>query len=472
MARSVILVLAAGRGVRMRSSVPKVLHLAAGRPLIDRVLDTAAELAGEGGTVTVVVGASREQVGPHVERLFPAARVIVQEPQNGTGDAVRVAEPAFGAAEDVVVLSGDVPLLRAETVRGLLAARRDSGAAAAFLTVKTETPGEYGRVVRDGDGRVTRVVEARDAAPEELKIREVNAGIYVFERAFLESALPLLTGENAQGELYLTDVLATAFRSGREAKGVCVADPAEVLGVNSRADLARVEAVLRSRAAEAAMAGGATLLSPATTTLDDTVELAPDVVLEPFVTLLGATSVGEGTRIGQGTVMRDATVGRGVTLKPYCVVESAVIGDGAIVGPFARLREGTELAEGVHIGNFVETKKARLARGVKANHLTYLGDTSVGERTNVGAGVITCNYDGFTKHRTEIGAGVFVGSDVQLVAPVAVGDGAVIGAGTTVTDDVPADSLAISRAPQKNIAGWAEKNRQRKRGKGPAGAGA
>jgi bifunctional UDP-N-acetylglucosamine pyrophosphorylase/glucosamine-1-phosphate N-acetyltransferase len=464
--RTAVVVLAAGKGVRMKSALPKVLHPAAGRPLLDRALDTAGALLSSesGGRLVVVVGSGREAVEPHVARVAPHAAIALQEPPRGTGDAVRAAVPHLGDASRVVVLSGDVPLLRPGTVSRLLAALdvRPS-TPVAFLTAVLPDPSPYGRVLRDSSGVVVAVVEERDATDDEKKIREVNAGVYAFDRPFLEAALARLEPTNDQGEYYLTDVLAMAVESGRPALGLVAEDPDEMLGVNSRAELARVDTLLRARAAEAAMAGGATLIRPETITLDEETVLAPECVVEPFVSLLGRTSVGAGTRIGQGSVIRDSSIGADVTVKPYCVMEGAIVGDGSFVGPFARLREGTDLAAGVHLGNFVETKKAVLRKGVKANHLTYLGDTEVGEGTNVGAGVITCNYDGFAKNRTTIGKDVFVGSDVQLVAPVTVGDGAIVGAGTTVTEDVPADALTISRSPQTIKLGGGAAYRERKR---------
>lgn len=461
-----VVVLAAGRGVRMRSAVPKVLHEAAGVPLLGRVLETArALLEGEGGgRLVVVAGAGLEAVSAFVAKAAPAAAVAVQDPPRGTGDAVRVALPACGDAARIVVLSGDVPLLTPGSLRGLLGRLDgDPACGVAFLTARLEEPGAYGRVVRDRAGHVERVVEAKDATDAERAIDEVNAGVYAFDRAALEAALPKLETKNAQGEYYLTDVLALARAAGRTLGGVLLEDAEEMRGVNARADLAAVDARLRARAVARAMAGGATLVRPETITIDDGVLLGEDVVVEPFVSLLGTTRVGRGTTIGQGSILRDAVVGEDVTIRAYSLAERAVVGGRAVVGPFARLREGTELGEDVHVGNFVETKKARLARGVKANHLAYLGDTTIGERTNVGAGVITCNYDGFAKHETAIGSDVFVGSDTQLVAPVTVGDGAILGAGTTVTKDVPSDALATSRAPQRNLEGAAAAYRDRKR---------
>ena len=460
-----VVLLAAGRGVRMKSARPKVLHEAAGWPLIDHAVAVArAFLAGRSGSrLVVVAGAGREELIPHLARTAPEAVVVVQDPPRGTGDAVRVALPALGDATRVVVLAGDVPLLGAEALSRLEGSLdAGPGAGIAVLTALLDDAGSYGRVVRDGDGRFARIVEARDATPEERSLGEINSGIYAFERAVLERELPRLRDNNAQGELYLTDVLGLAVKDGIGVVAIPVEDASEVLGVNSRAELAEVDALLRRRAARAAMAAGATLIRPETITLDEGVTFGPDAIVEPFVTITGASSVGAGSRIGQGCVIASSTIGANVTLRPYSVLERAVVGDGSVVGPFARLREGTELAEGVHVGNFVETKKARLARGAKANHLTYLGDCSVGERTNVGAGVITCNYDGFGKHHTGIGADVFVGSDVQLVAPVTVGDGALIGAGSTITKDVPAGALATSRAPQRTIEGGGARYRERK----------
>jgi bifunctional UDP-N-acetylglucosamine pyrophosphorylase/glucosamine-1-phosphate N-acetyltransferase len=460
---TIVVLLAAGRGVRMRSERPKVLHEAAGRPLLDRALDTALAVAGSAAQVVVVVSNAGDGVAGHVKAGYPGVRVVLQDPPRGTGDAVRVAAAAFGKATRVVVLSSDVPLLAAEKVNGLLdALKADKKAAVAVLTAKVADPAGYGRVVRT-KGRFVRIVEEKDSSSKEKKISEINTGTYAFDRTFLERSLPLLTSKNSQSEFYLTDVLSFARKAGRRVVLV-EGDPSSALGVNSREELAAVERILRNRKAAEVMQAGTTILRPETVTLDDTVVLEPDTLLEPFVTLLGKTRVGTGTVIGQGTVARNAVFGKNVTVRPYCVIESAVVGDGAVVGPFARLREGTELAEGVHVGNFVETKKAVLKKGVKANHLTYLGDTEIGERTNVGAGVITCNYDGFAKHKTTIGRDVFVGSDSQLVAPITIGDGAIIAAGTTVTEDVPKDALALAREPQKNLPEGGARYRERKSG--------
>jgi bifunctional UDP-N-acetylglucosamine pyrophosphorylase / glucosamine-1-phosphate N-acetyltransferase len=467
--RTAVVVLAGGRGARMRSALPKVLHEAAGRPVLDRVLATARAAAAEAGGARLVVVTNagvEDPVAAHVKSAAPEATLALQRAPLGTGDAMRSALPAIGAASRVVVLPGDAPLVTAASVRRLLEAldgRPETPAV--FLSAVLPDPTGYGRVLRDPGNTVVAVVEEAQASERELALDEVNGGVYAFDRPFLEAALARLEPGAGSSELYLTDLLAMAVESGRPVRSVPAAPPEEILGVNSQADLARVEGVLRARAAAAAMAGGAALLRPETVTLDETVALAPDTVVEPFVTLLGATRVGGGTRIGQGCVIRDTVIGSNVTVRPYCVMEGARVGDGAVVGPFARLREGTDLGPAAHVGNFVETKKAVLGAGAKANHLTYLGDATVGEGTNVGAGVITCNYDGVAKHPTTIGKGVFVGSDVQLVAPVTVGDGAVIGAGTTVTSDVPPDALVTSRAPLKTVEGGGAAYRERKSGK-------
>lgn len=473
-----VVLLAAGRGVRMRSSRPKVLHEAAGRPLLDRALATALAVAGDPANVVVVVSrkdserdseedssSGRATVGAFLAANHPRVRIAVQDPPRGTGDAVRAAfaSGALGKAKTVVVLSGDVPLLDAGAVKGLVdALAKDGKVAVAVLTARVADPTGYGRIVRDRAKRFLRVVEERDSSEKERKIDEINTGTYAFERSFLERALPALSSKNSQSEFYLTDVLSLALKAKRKVVTVS-GDPSSALGVNSREDLAAVDRLLRDRAARAALRAGATILRPETVTLDEDVVLCEDTTVEPFATLLGRTVVGQGTVIGQGCVVRNSVFGKNVVVKPYCVIESASVGDGCVVGPFARLREGTDLAEGVHVGNFVETKKAKLHRGVKANHLTYLGDAEIGPGTNVGAGVITCNYDGFAKHRTTIGRDVFVGSDAQLVAPVTVGDGAIIGAGTTVTKDVPKNGLAVSRVPQKNLEGGAAVYRARKK---------
>ncbi len=466
--KTAIVILAAGKGVRMKSSLPKVLHRAAGRSLVSHVVRLACQFLETGGSgpPIVVAGSGKELVASHLESLFPGIVIAVQDPPLGTGDAARKAAPHFGAATHVAVLAGDAPMLRAESLAALFAALGSpQKPCVAFLTAILEDPGSYGRVIRNETGDVVRIVEAKDATPEERAVREINSGIYAFDRTFLEEALPRLTAENAQGEYYLTDVLGMATAEGKTVTGIIVKDPREILGVNSRKELAEADRVLRERAVDAALTAGVTIIKPETVTIDDTVVFESDVVIEPFATILGTTRISTGCTIGQGAVILDTQIERNVEIRPYSVIEKSRLGEGALIGPFARLREGTDLAEGVHIGNFVETKKARLGKGAKANHLTYLGDAEVGARTNVGAGVITCNYDGYFKHKTTIGENVFVGSDVQLVAPVTVGDGALIGAGTTVTKDIPPDTITTSRVPQENREGAAKPFRERKQRK-------
>ncbi len=453
-------VLAAGKGTRMKSPRAKVLHEAAGLPLVAWPIEAALALGC--GPIVVVVGHQAAEVEATVLRCFPKAPLAfaLQAEQLGTAHAVGQAQDALaGHAGRVLILYGDVPLLTPTTLERLQAAGRTSPVA--FLSMIPPDPTGYGRVVRDGAGAVTAIVEHRDADAAQRAIGECNAGIYDVDAAFLWRALAEIRPDNAQGELYLTDIVAMAARERTPAVAI-VAPHEEVAGVNDKRELATVAAVLRRRILDRHMIEGVTIVDPASTFVDASVRLAPDVELGPSVRLAGRTIVGAGTRIGQGCVLTDSIVGENVELKAYSVLEEAVVGARSIIGPFARLRPGTELAEEVHIGNFVETKKTKVGRGSKANHLAYLGDATIGAKCNVGAGTITCNYDGVHKYATVLGDGVFIGSDTQLVAPVTVGDGAYVGAGTTVTQDVPAGALAISRAPQVNKPGWvaAKKEKQ------------
>ncbi|MHB1843437.1 MAG: bifunctional UDP-N-acetylglucosamine diphosphorylase/glucosamine-1-phosphate N-acetyltransferase GlmU [Deltaproteobacteria bacterium] len=432
------IVLAAGKGTRMKSDRPKVLHELAGRPLVAFPVVRALELGA--APVVSVLGHGAPQVEAALRTLPGADRLLfaLQPEQRGTAHAVLCAKgPLHGFDGQILVLYGDVPLLRRETLERLLAA---PAGPLAFLTARPDDPRGYGRVVRDADGRVARIVEERDCGAREREVREINAGIYRVEARFLWSALARIGSENAQGEFYLTDLVAIAAREG----GACAvsADAAEIAGVNDRFELAQAAARLRRELNRAHCLAGVTIVDPEQTYIDVGVELARDVTIEPGCILAGKTRVGEGAR-----------------LRAHSVLEDAVVGEGAVVGPFARLRPGTVLGRGVHIGNFVETKNAQLGEGTKANHLAYLGDAQVGAGVNVGAGTITCNYDGAQKHRTVLGDGVFIGSDSQLVAPVTIGKGAYVGAGSTITEDVPDDALALTRAPQTNIEGWAARRR-------------
>lgn len=455
---TVAVILAAGLGTRMKSTLPKVLHPVLGDASLLWVLRALPQ--GLGGAV-VVVHHGKEQVLAALDAWgragllpCPVSTVDQGEPL-GTGHALQACVPELDrlGATRVAILCGDVPLTAPSTVFRLCAAE------ALLLAMDLPTPGSYGRVIQHPDGRLARIVEAKDATPEQLAVQRVNGGAYALPWPALKKALAGLTNDNAQKEYYLTDAVAAVARELPVAVEVC--DPEELAGMNSRHDQAALQAAAQRRIQRHWMTEGVTFLHPDSTLVGPRVVLARDVLLEPGVRLEGAVRIGEGCRIGQGTVVLDATLGEGVDVRPYCVIEQAQVGPGAKVGPFARLREGTDLGEGVHIGNFVETKKARLLRGAKANHLAYLGDAEIGEGSNIGAGVITCNYDGVNKHRTTIGSRVFVGSDTQLVAPLTIGDGALIGAGSTITRDVPADALSLSRTPQTDREGGASKLRAR-----------
>ncbi|HWR97011.1 MAG TPA: bifunctional UDP-N-acetylglucosamine diphosphorylase/glucosamine-1-phosphate N-acetyltransferase GlmU, partial [Candidatus Methanoperedens sp.] len=411
-----VLVLAAGRGTRMRSAVAKVLHPVLGRPLLAWVLDVARGLpATRRG---VIVGFQAEAVARAVP---PGFEIVHQERLWGTGHAVRQARRLFAGAGDTLVLSGDTPLLAAGTVRRLLAHHRRRRAAVSFLTARLAEPAGYGRVLRCGEGRVKAIVEHDDAPPEVREIREVNAGVYCFENRFLGQALGRLRAANRQDEYYLTDVVAAAVRAGLAVAGVPCDDPEAMLGVNDRAQLAQVSDVLRRRVLARLMRAGVTVVDPDSTWVEPSVRVGADSVLFPGTTLQGTTVVAAGCHVGPFARLRDSRLGTGSVIRDCCVIEASAIGPRCQVGPFAHLRPGTRLDAGVRLGNFVETKKAHLREGAKASHLSYLGDAEIGRRTNVGAGTITCNYDGFSKFRTTIGDDVFVGSDTQLIAPVRVG---------------------------------------------------
>jgi bifunctional UDP-N-acetylglucosamine pyrophosphorylase/glucosamine-1-phosphate N-acetyltransferase len=455
-----IVILAAGAGVRMRSALPKVLHRVAGRSLVEAVLDAAQNLAPS--RVVVVVGAGREQIAAVLAGR--GVHFAVQDPPLGTGDAVARAREALGPGDGpVVVLAGDTPLLRPETLARLVARRREKKLDLALLTFRPPEPGDFGRVVRDRRGRPTTIVETKNASARQKRIGEVNAGVYCFAPDALSRALAKIRPNRVSGEFYLTDAVAIlAARSGR-VEAVEAEDWREAWGVNTRRDLAAAEELERRRGVERALDAGVTILDPSTVRIGPNVVLAPDVVLHPFVCLEGKTALAEGCEVLSFTRLVDTRLAAGAAIGPHCDAEGADVGVDARVGPYSRLRPGTVLEEGVRVGNFVETKNTVLRKGVKALHLAYLGDAEVGAGANIGAGVITCNYDGQKKHRTSVGEGAFIGTDTQLVAPVTVGKGAYVGAGTTVTRDVPDGALALSRSPQVNKEGWAER-RKAKRG--------
>jgi len=452
-------VLAAGEGTRMRSRVPKVLHPLCGRPMLLHVIDTLVELPLE--RIVVVVGHQAETVTKTLQNELVTdipVEFVEQRVPRGTGDATSVALTAFSDAvddDDVIVLSADIPLLRADTLAVLATEHRLADAAATLLTAELDDPTGYGRIVRDARGAVQRIVEQSDGNPEELAIREVNPSIYCFRRAFLAPALRRLSPENAQGEYYLTDVIEVLRSAGHAVLAVPATDATETLGVNDRAQLAAAETLLRERINAEWMRAGVTMADPARTYIDATVELAEDVRLLPGTVLEGRTSIGAGSVIGPDSRLVDTMVGEEVTIT-YSVTRDAEVGDGAMVGPYAHLRPGTRLARGAKIGNFVETKNAEIGEGAKANHLAYVGDAEVGPRANVGAGTITANYDGRNKHRTKIGADAKIGSNTVLVAPVEVGDGATTGAGAVVNRDVPPNALAKG-VPAKIEEDWADR---------------
>jgi bifunctional UDP-N-acetylglucosamine pyrophosphorylase / glucosamine-1-phosphate N-acetyltransferase len=448
------LILAAGKGTRMRSGKAKVLHTLLGAPLVVYPVDQARALGA--APVLAVLGHQRAEVEAELTVRYGqgAITVVEQAEQKGTGHAVRLGlAPLAGWQGFVLILSGDVPLLRQETLEALVGEARRAGGLA-LLTAQVADPTGYGRIVRDRRKRVERVVEHKDATAAQRRIREVNAGVYAAPAEFLRKATARLGSKNFQGEYYLTDVVEQAARSiGAVAVNV---DPEEMAGINDRRQLVAAEAVMRRRLV-ARWSEQATFRDPESTVIEPEVKIGPEVEIGRNVALRGRTRIGAGARIDDGVILMDTEVGVGAEIRPYTVASGATIGPGAQVGPFAHLRAGTELGPEVQIGNFVETKKARLGRKSKANHLTYLGDAEVGEGANIGAGTITCNYNGFEKRQTVIEDGAFIGSDSQLIAPVRIGRRAVVAAGTTVTEDVPPGALAIARTEQKHVPGYAEK---------------
>jgi bifunctional UDP-N-acetylglucosamine pyrophosphorylase/glucosamine-1-phosphate N-acetyltransferase len=454
-------VLAAGLGTRMRSTRAKVLHELAGLPLVSHALAALSPL--DPDRVALVIGHQADAVrAAAAGAALRDLRFVVQAEQRGTGHAVACAREAFaGFAGDVLILYGDVPLIRAATLRGLVDTHRAEEADLTLLTVCFADPSGYGRILRGSEGRVVGIVEERDATPAERAITEINPGLYAVRAEVLFPLLAELRPDNAQGELYLTDLVGLAARAGRRVASRTVECAEEVLGVNTRMELAQMEATLKSELVGRWMQAGVTFEDPPTAYVGPEVTIGADTVVGPNVILRGRTRIGVACRLDGTAQLVDATLGDRVHIRFGCVVDGAEIGADAIVGPFARLRPGTRLAERVHVGNFVETKQAVIGAGTKANHLTYLGDCEIGPETNVGAGTITCNYDGVAKHRTVVGARVQIGSDTQLVAPVTVGDDAYVGAGTTVTRDVPSGALTVSRVPQRVIPGWTARRRAR-----------
>jgi bifunctional UDP-N-acetylglucosamine pyrophosphorylase / glucosamine-1-phosphate N-acetyltransferase len=453
-----IVVLAAGKGTRMKSRLPKVLHPIGGLTLIDWVLRAAAAL--RPATTTIVVGHEAELVRAHLASRAGVSFAL-QEPQLGTGHALLQAEPHLAGREGtVVLLSGDVPLMRGATLRALVDAHRGAGAAATVATAVVDRPYGYGRIVRK-DGRIARIVEQRDASPGEQEIKEINSGVYALELAPLFEALRGIASENAQGEYYLPDLVGVHRRRRRAVETYIIEDSSEMRGINSRSELAEVSAIVRQQKNEELMAAGVTLVDPATTYVDADVVVGPDTVIHPSVTLEGATTVGAACEIHSGTRIVNGRLADHVTVLNHCVITDASVAAHASIGPFAHVRPDSEIGEGARIGNFVELKKTTMGAGAKANHLSYLGDATIADRVNVGAGTITCNYDGQRKHQTVIEEGAFIGSDSILVAPVTIGAGAYVAAGSSITDDVPPGALGIGRARQENKPGWVAAHKER-----------
>ena len=454
-----VVILAAGKGTRMKSADPKVLHRAAGFSLIEHVLRAANVL--RPSTTVVVVGHMAERVKETLKEQL-GLQFALQEAQLGTGHALLQAEPHLaGKSGTVVLLSGDVPLLRPATLCAMVEAHTARGAAATVLTARVDRPQGYGRIVRDATGEIAAIVEDKDATPAEREIDEINSGIYAFALEPLFAALRSIGASNAQGEYYLPDLVRIYRERGLAVATVSVDDPREILGVNSRRELADVTAILRTTKNEELMASGVTLVDPASAWIGPDVTIGPDTVIHPNVYLEGRTRIGSGCEINAGVRIIDSSVEDRAVINNYCVITESHVAAGAIVGPFAHIRPLSHVGEGAHVGNFTELKKTTLGKGSKANHLSYLGDATIGEKVNIGAGTIVCNYDGVRKQPTVIEDGAFVGSDTQLIAPVTVGRGAYIGTGTTVRENVPPGALAVSAGKQRNIEGWVEKKKRR-----------
>lgn len=459
-APSAVIVLAAGAGTRMKSETPKVMHPIGGRSMVEHAIAAAQDLRPQ--RLAVVVRHQRDKVAAHVTAFDPSITIVDQDDVPGTGRAVEVGllglDESATVEGTVVVTYGDVPLLRSETLKELIAVHELDGNAVTVLTTNIADPGAYGRIVRNAAGEVTAIVEAKDATDEQLAITEINSGIYAFDAAVLRDSLKQVTTDNSQGEKYITDVLEIARNAGHRTSALAIEDRWEVEGANDRVQLAQLGRKLNDRLLEMHMRNGVTIVDPATTWVDVTVTIENDVTVLPGVQLQGTTSIATGSTVGPDSTLKNITIGAGVIIERTHGSES-VIDAGATVGPFAYLRPGTHLHEDGKIGTFVETKNAEIGKGSKVPHLSYAGDVTIGENSNIGAASIFVNYDGVNKHRSTVGNNVRMGSDNMYVAPVTIGDGAYSGAGTVIRQDVPAGALAINEAPQRNIEGWVTKNR-------------
>jgi len=463
--RVAIAIMAAGKGTRLKSKHPKVLHEVGGKPLLAHVIAAATKIV-PAQDVYAIIGHEADRVRQAVADT--GIGFVLQAEQRGTGHALMVAREALAPYDQVTVLSGDAPLIRAQTISKLLEFHNSQRPAMTILTAQLPDPTGYGRVIRKSQKipDVKAIVEEKSATPAQRKIREINSGFYGFDAKLLFAHIDELSNDNPHGEFYLTDMAAIFCRAKKQVVAVAADDPQEILGSNTRAELADLDQRMRMAKCRQLMSDGVTIFYPQTCVIDGDVEIGADTVIEPFVQILGKTRIGSDCRIRSYTVINNSVIGDGVRILPACVLDDSRVMKGAVLGPFSRLRPGSEIGEGAHVGNFVETKKTRLGKGSKANHLTYLGDTEIGEGVNIGAGTITCNYDGEHKHRTVIEDGAFIGSDTTLVAPVKVGQGAYVGAGSCITDDVPPDSLAIGRARQIVKEGWVSARRVRQQKKG------
>ena len=461
-----VAIMAAGKGTRLKSKRPKVLHEIGGQALLLHVI-AAAKTVAPAEQIFCIIGHEAESVQAAVEHT--GVGFVLQAEQRGTGHALQMVKAEFELSgkvppENLLVLSGDAPLIRPETLKEMRDFHLREKAAMTILTAVPPDPTGYGRVIRSGGVEVAGIVEQKSLREDQLSEPEINSGIYCFRTAALFAHLDSLSTNNAHGEYYLTDVAAMLVAEGQRVVAVPSSSVDEVLGANTIAEMMHLDAALRMATARRLMAAGVTIFRPETCVIDAAVEVGPDTVIEPFVQLLGATRVGSECRIRSYSVVQSSVLGDGVLLRNGCILDDAVVGNGALLGPYAHLRPGSDIGEKAHIGNFVETKKVRMGKGSKANHLSYLGDAVIGAGVNVGAGAITCNYDGVHKHTTTIGDGVFVGSDSTLVAPLSVGDGAYIAAGSCITEDVPEGSLALGRSRQITKQGWvaARKSRNEK----------
>lgn len=459
-----VVIMAAGKGTRLKSKRPKVLHEIGGKSLLAHVIAAASKVVAP-EHIYVVVGYEADRVRTAVSAT--GVRFVEQSEQRGTGHAIQCARDAVSGYGNVLVLSGDVPLIRAETIERVRTFHQAEHAAMTLLTAAPDDPTGYGRIVRKSASspEVEAIVEQKSLAPGQEKIGEINSGIYAFKTAPLLRNLDKLSNANAHKELYLTDMAGILGEAGERVVAIEAADAAEVLGANTIAELVALDAMLRAAKAAQLMASGVTIYRPETTMIDADVEIEADTVIEPFVQLRGRTRIGADCTIRSYTVIEDCTLGNDVLVRQGCVLAGSTVAAGARIGPFAHLRPETEVGADVHIGNFIETKKTKLGKGAKSNHFAYLGDSEIGAKSNIGAGTIFCNYDGVNKHVTRIGEGVFVGSNSTLVAPVTIGDGAYIGAGSCITKDVPVDALAVGRARQVVKEGWAAARRARRNSK-------